>query len=188
VSVLSSEQLAMLRHLNGWMIADALLDPERGCKVIREHWWGGTYDHDGIRGWFQCEKRGISVYTVDFPDEIPAKSGNAKSREQYERNVLNRRDLIVVTYREIARYAAGIPADVREELRAARDAKRAIERAYAAATWRQPWEPSKPFDRDLWDAHLADLFPARDRLRAAIDAALTEHVDPVQLELFGAVA
>lgn len=165
---LTSEQRAVLRNLGGWSIADALLGPERGAAALRSSMWGGTYSHDGLHAWFQCEKRGIVVRDrlADGPD------------------------LLLVRWSEIARYAATMPASVRDELRAARDHHRAVNVAYACRHDHFPPGATRPpFNQGEFDAHMAEWLPAVERLTAALNAALADPVSaPEQLDMFAGVA
>lgn len=152
---LSTAQRRVLRNLAGWSIADALLDPERGCAHLRSSMWGGSYAHDEITGWFQCESRAITV-KPQLGREVPA--------------------LVTLTYTAIARYSAALPAGVRQTLTEARDQNQAVH---------VEWLDKKfPDNADEWPAHLHRTRHAQQRLRDAILAALPLDT-PIQLDLFG---
>jgi hypothetical protein len=76
-----------------------------------------------------------------------------------------------------------MPSGLRAELAAASAHHRAVEVAYARRRDVPPGKPLTPFDPEAFDAYLAELLPARDRLNVALAAALPL-AEPVQLDMF----
>ncbi len=126
-TLLTLEQRTLLRNLGGWMIADALIDPARGCAALRTSMWGGTYRHGSDHAFFECSNCGIVVYAYSAPH------GNADAAA-YEQ-ALGRRELLLVRWSQLARYAASLPSPVREELRRA---KRQLQLAWLAVCGPSP--------------------------------------------------
>jgi hypothetical protein len=157
-STLSAEQRRVLRNLAGWSIADALLAPEAGCAHLRTSMWGGSYHHDDIDGWFNCEARAINV---------KRQLGRAEPA------------LISVPYTAITRYSSTIPASTRQELAQARNAHQAVNAEWLGKKF--------PDDAEQWPAHRDRYRAAETRLRAAVFAALPLDA-AVQLDLFAATA
>lgn len=178
--LLTSEQLAVLRNLGGWMIADALIAPERGCAALRTCMWGGTYNHDGEHAFFECAKRGIVVYAYTTSHVSTAAEDFAATYEQ----ALGRTDHVLVRWSQITRYASALSAPLHDQLRSARTE---LQRTWLAVCGPTPAPGRRPAVREpaavarLREAHRA----AARRLDDALIAALPLwDMSPRQLDLF----
>ena len=172
---LGVEQRTVLRTLGGWAIADALIDPTRGCTALRTGMWGGTYSHHGQRAHFDCTQRGIVVYTY-----VPAKGRDVDGEPAFDQA-----ELVAVRWAELTRYAASLSAAARNQLCTARAD---LQRAWLAVCGPLPPAGQRPAERDpdeleaLRQAHRA----ATRRLDDALRAALPLDEVPEQLDLFAA--
>jgi len=179
--LLTIEQRAVLRNLGGWMIADALIEPDRGCAALRTCMWGGTYNHGGEHAFFECTKRGIVVYGYTTP-HVSTQAEDVANVATLEQ-ALGRTELLLVRWSQLARYAASLPTSVREQLRRARSQ---LQAAWVAVCGPSPAPGRRPTGRDpaeatqLCAAHRA----AGEVLTQALATALPLVEAAQQLDLF----
>lgn len=141
--LLTLEQRTVLRTLGGWMIADALIEPERGCAALRTSMWGGTYNHSGEHAFFECTKRGIVVYAYTTP-HVSAEAEDFADAATFEQ-AMGRHELLLVRWSQLARYATSLPTSVREQLRRARSQ---LQAAWVVVCGPSPAPGHRPTKRD----------------------------------------
>lgn len=181
LQILSVAQRQLLRNLGGWMVADALIDPESGCARMRTSMWGGTYSHDGQNAYFDCGRRGIVVYTYRADDaNIAAEDySDTSALEQ----ALGREDILLLRWTQLTRYAQAMPADDRQRLRAARAA---VQKAWMALCGCAPAPGQAPAPRDPaeHDRLHRQHREATQRLTEQLHQVLPLDAQPEQLDLF----
>lgn len=176
--LLTVEQRTVLHNLGGWMIADALIDPSRGCAALRTGMWGGTYSYDGQHAFFDCTKRGIVVF---------AYASTASRDDDSHEPARERVELVVVRWSQLTRYVTSLSTDVRDQVRTARTE---MQNAWLAVCGPIPQAGHNPVQRDpdeveaLRQTHRT----ASDRLDEALSLALPLDEAPEQLDLFAATA
>jgi hypothetical protein len=157
VSGLTPRQRAILRAYGGWMLADILIDPDRGIAYAKQSRCGtSSYRVDGEAFWMQTTARGI---------ELSRRTGDGAERCE------------VLPWSAVARFARTLPAGVVAEVRARRHELIRHARAQPACLLgasdveRQRWEC------DIYRPWLASHWDAKARLEAALDAAVLGSVD-----------
>jgi len=185
--LLTLEQRAVLRNLGGWMIADALIEPDRGCAALRTCMWGGSYNHDREHAYFDCTKRGIVVYAYTESDAAAGEAmANATDETSAQSTVRTERTL--VRWSHLTRYADALSAHVHDQLHTARTE---LQRTWLAVCGPTPAAGRRPVERD--PAEVARLHEAHRAAGARLDEALVAalplgEASPRQLDLFAVSA
>jgi hypothetical protein len=146
---MTPRQLAILRRYGGWMLADILINPDRGIAHAKHSHYGcSAFLVEGEEFWMDTTPRGIELSRWDSAGE--------------------RRVFEVLGWPRIARFARALPASLIAELRAHREEltrsilARPIFPVRATAEEQKRWESA---EYTLW-------LVRRRAIEAALDAAL----------------
>jgi hypothetical protein len=157
VSGLTPRQRAILRAYRGWMLADILIDPDRGIAYAKQSRCGtSNYRVDGEEFWMQTTARGI---------ELSRQTGDGAERCE------------VLPWSAVARFARTLPARVVPEVRARRHELIRHTRAHPACPLGASEEEKERWERDTYRPWLASHWDAKARLEAALDTAIVSSVD-----------
>jgi hypothetical protein len=146
---MTPRQLAILRRYGGWMLADILINPDRGIAHAKQSRYGcSAYLVEGEEFWMDTTPRGIELFRWDSAGE--------------------RRVCEVLGWPRIARFARALPAAMIAELRVHREEltrsilDRPVFPMRATAEEQKRWE----------DADYTPRLVRRRAIEAALDAAL----------------
>jgi hypothetical protein len=146
---MTPRQLAILRRYGGWMLADILINPDRGIAHAKYSRYGcSAFLVEGEEFWMDTTPRGIELSRWDSAGE--------------------RRVCEVLGWPRIARFARALPASLIAELRAHREeltrstVARPVFPVRATAEEQERWE----------DAEYTPWLVRRRAIVAALDAAL----------------
>jgi hypothetical protein len=149
VTTMTPRQLAILRRYGGWMLADILINPDRGIAHAKYSRYGcSAFLVEGEEFWVDTTSRGIELSRWDSAGE--------------------RRVVEVLGWPRIARFARALPAALIAELRAHREeltrstVARPVFPVRATAEEQERWE----------DAEYTPWLVRRRAIEAASDAAL----------------
>ena len=149
MTVMTPRQVAILRGYGGWMLADILINPDRGIAHAKYSRYGcSAFLVEGEEFWMDTTPRGIELSRWD----------SAGERRVYE----------VLGWSRIARFARALPAALIAELRAHRaeltrsTLARPVFPVRATAEEKKRWE----------DAEYTPWLVRRRAIEAALDAAL----------------
>jgi hypothetical protein len=149
VTTMTPRQLAILRRYGGWMLADILINPDRGIAHAKHSRYGcSAFLVEGEEFWMDTTSRGIELSRWDS-------AGERRVRE-------------VLGWPSIARFARALPAALIAELRAHREElarstlARPVYPVRATAEQQKRWE----------DAEYTPWLVRRRAIEATLDAAL----------------
>ena len=146
---MTPRELAILRAYCDWMLADILIDPDRGIAHAKQSRYGcSSFRVKGEEFWMDTTSRGIEL-----------------SRYNSTRV---RRVCDVVGWSQIARFARAVPASAVAELRAHREQLTRNTLARPAFPTRATGEEQQPWERLTY----APWLTRRRAITAALDAAL----------------
>jgi hypothetical protein len=163
VSVLTPRQRAILRAYGGWMLADILMDPDRGIAHAKQsHYGTSSYRVDGEEFRMQTTARGIELRRWTDDGSGPCE---------------------VLPWRAVERFARTLPAHVVAELRARRQEVTRHSRSHPAYPVGASEEEKEGWERDTYRPWLARHWDTQARLEVVIDATILGGVD-AQATLF----
>jgi hypothetical protein len=146
---MTPRQLAILRGYGGWVLADILINPDRGIAHAKySHYGCSAFLVEGEEFWMDTTPRGIELFRWDSAGE--------------------RRVCEVLGWPRIARFARALPAALIAELRAHRveltrsTVARPVFPVRATAEKQEQWD----------DAEYTPWLVRRRAIEAALDAAL----------------
>jgi len=159
VSGLTPRQRAILRAYGGWMLADILIDPDRGVAQAKQSHYGTTsYRVGGEEFRMQTTARGIELRRWTDDDG----SGPCE----------------VLPWSAVARFARTLPTQVVAELRARRQEVTRHSRSHPAYPIWASDEEKERWERDTYRPWLAHHWDTHARLEAVLNAAILGRVDP----------
>ncbi|MFW6034275.1 MAG: hypothetical protein ACOC9R_03990 [bacterium] len=152
MTALTPRELAILRSYGGWMLADILIDPDRGIAHAKQSRYGCTgFRVQGEEFWMQTTPQGIQL---------------SRREANSERRVLE-----VLRWTKIAQFARALPASLVAELRQHREALTRHNLSAAPFPVRAPNRQQERWHRasNAWLAR-------RRAIEAALDAVLDKAV------------
>jgi hypothetical protein len=155
VSGLTARQRAILRAYGGWMLADILIDPDRGISHAKQSCYGSSgYRLHGEEFWMNTTARGIELYQFD------ADGGRQND------------DLL--PWSAVARFARGQPAPLVANLQAARQDLTRNTLSHPTCPAQTSKDERERWKREEYRPWLARRRAIEARLEAALDAALAD--------------
>jgi hypothetical protein len=146
---MTPRELAILRGYGGWMLADILIDPDRGIAHAKQSRYGcSSFRVEGEEFWMDTTSRGIELSRYDSTGV--------------------RRVCDVVGWSQIAQFARALPASMVPELRAHRE-------QLTRNTLARPDFPVRATgeEQQRWEhASYTPWLTRRRAITAALDAAL----------------
>jgi hypothetical protein len=149
VTTMTPRQLVILRRYGGWMLADILINPDRGIAHAKHSRYGcSAFLVEGEEFWMDTTSRGIELSCWDSAGE--------------------RRVCEVLGWPRIARFARALPAALIAELRAHRE-----ELTRSAVAWPVFPVQATAEEQERWEgAEYTPWLVRRRAIEAALDAAL----------------
>jgi hypothetical protein len=152
---MTPRQLAILREYGGRMLADLLINPDRGISHAKQSRYGRTsFPVEGAEFWMETTSRGI---------ELPRWSTDTGT----ERRVCE-----VVPWSQVARFARSLPASLVVELRSHREQLTNSTLAQPPFPVRASAEEKQRWERTVYTPWLARRRAITAALEAALDRAL----------------
>jgi hypothetical protein len=156
---MTPRQLAILRGYGGWMLADILIDPDRGISHAKQSRYGRTsFRVEGEEFWMETTPHGIELSSWTTGAE--------------------RRVCEVVRWSQIARFTRSLPASLVAELRSHREQLTRSTLARPVFPVRATAEEQQRWEHTVYAPWLARRRAITAALEAALDRALlTGHTE-----------
>jgi hypothetical protein len=156
---MTARQLAILREYGGWMLADILIDPDRGIAQAKQSRYGCTsFRVEGEEFCMATTARGIQLYRWEADG----------ARQNYD----------LLPWSRVVRFVRTLPADVVAEVRASRQELTRSVASHPACPAGASDEERERWERNRYKPWLARHWNTRARLEAALDAALRTGARP----------